>query len=167
MSGLPVDDAIQIEDGIPVWVVRVVNARRFRGVQGVIKARVVKMREGAVLLTNLDLYDIPDQPYFIHRVLDLGEATCAAWARALARERSMIVEVHCKGTGGEHRLTAWLNGPLDLADVKIAAEHCGRLPDQKVLAVDRAVDGIADLQKQRKSIAHSWDELAAKLERGK
>ncbi len=62
-------------DGRPAWRVAVPNPPQFRNVRSEIDFSLFNLKAASLPAYWLRLYDIPHQPYFVHRVLDLGDAT--------------------------------------------------------------------------------------------
>ncbi|MBI3547624.1 MAG: hypothetical protein HY078_01090 [Elusimicrobia bacterium] len=76
--------SLEYQDDLPAWRIRVPNPEHFEGVRYTVECRLFKLPQGAVLASLLRLYDVPTQPYFVHRVLDLSDANVQKYIDLLA-----------------------------------------------------------------------------------
>lgn len=83
-------------DNRPVWWVAVPDPQQFRDVESKLDFSLFKLRTGALIAYWLRLYDIPDQPYFVHRVLDLSDAHAFQYAKRMAASNRLLVLLETK-----------------------------------------------------------------------
>lgn len=82
---------IDYKNGLPAWRLKIVQPERFRAVEVRLATRAFKMPQGALLGVLLKLYDVPDQPYFAHRIMDLSDERVARHARLCADEGRILL----------------------------------------------------------------------------
>ncbi|MFH2203681.1 MAG: hypothetical protein ABIJ96_11235 [Elusimicrobiota bacterium] len=126
-------------DGVPAWTVRVAQPSRFKDVRMTLEFGSFLLPTGGLLACILRLYDIPDQPFYVHRVFDLGDETVAKYLRTSLASRHWIVEVRGGGEDRDVFRVAQLT-PTDFqARCENILEHNRRL--------GRRIDGDAALRK--------------------
>lgn len=126
-------------DGVPAWTIRVPQPSRFAAVRMTLEFRSFRLPGGALLACIYRLFDIPDQPFYVHRVFDPSEPEVGRYLEASRERNHWFVElkgggqdkdvcriVSLAGTGFEesHRLALARNGELG-----------GRLRGAKTLSV--------------------------------
>ena len=84
-------------DDKPAWRVFVQNPQQFRNVESRIAFSLFKLRTGALLAYWLRLYDLPDQPYFVHRVLDISSEEALCFLQRMAAVNCLLVILATKG----------------------------------------------------------------------
>ncbi|MDE2293041.1 MAG: hypothetical protein KGL53_13240 [Elusimicrobia bacterium] len=85
-------------DDKPAWRVAVPHPARFRSVQYRIRFQLFALPQGVLLGWWLRLYDVPDQPYFVHRVVDLGDAVVWDYMRKLAQKQVIVLVFESTGS---------------------------------------------------------------------
>jgi hypothetical protein len=99
---------LAVIDGLPAWQVRVVQPDRFREVRCTLDLRLFKMPQGGLFAVLLQLYDVPNQPYFIHRVLDLSDPEVIRHLDLCCKNGRLVIAFDTVGQG------AGYNRPLPL-----------------------------------------------------
>lgn len=84
-------------EGKPAWVIRVPQPGRFKGVERSLQFRLFYTPQGALIACLLKLYDIPDQPYFIHRVFDISHDSVWEFLTQLTRSGNCALDFESKG----------------------------------------------------------------------
>lgn len=84
-------------EGKPAWVIRVPQPGRFRDVERSLQFRLFYLPQGALVTCLLKLYDIPDQPYFIHRVFDISHDSVWEFLTQLTRSGTCTLDFESKG----------------------------------------------------------------------
>lgn len=79
-------------DGLPAWTIRVPQPSRFRRVPYTLEFRAFKLAQGALLACIYRLYDIPDQPFYVHRVFDLSDDEVARYLKESEKSGLWVVE---------------------------------------------------------------------------
>lgn len=124
-------------DGLPAWTVRVPQPSRFRAVETTLEFRPFLLPSGGLLACILRLFDVPSQPFYVHRVFDLSEAEVARYLKRSRETPYWVVEI--KGGGQDAdvlRIVALARTGFD-EGLKAASAHNKR--------VGRALDGAAAL----------------------
>lgn len=85
-------------DEKPAWRILVPHPARFKRVQYRIRFQLFALPQGILLGWWLRLYDVPDQPYFVHRVVDLGDAVVWDYMRRLAAKKVIVLVFESTGT---------------------------------------------------------------------
>lgn len=103
-------------DNKPAWRISVPHPARFRGVQYRIRFQLFALPQGVLLGWWLRLYDVPDQPYFVHRVVDLGDSVVRDYMERLAQGKSIVLVFESTGTepGFAESLSVEATGVEDL-----------------------------------------------------
>lgn len=81
---------LEYVDGVPAWGLRVVRPQRFQDVRYVLQARLFRLRQGALISILLKFYDVPDQPYFIHRVMDLADPAVVQYIETCVQQGRLV-----------------------------------------------------------------------------
>lgn len=79
-------------DGLPAWTVRVPQPSRFRHAPYTLEFRAFKLAQGALLAGIYRLYDIPDQPFYVHRVFDLSDEEVTRYLQESEKSGFWVVE---------------------------------------------------------------------------
>lgn len=85
-------------DGLPAWTIRVPHPSRFLKVKTSIEFRSFLLPKGGLLACIFRLYDIPDQPFYVHRVFDISETEVSKYLKRSTEAMHWVAEL--KG-GGE------------------------------------------------------------------
>lgn len=85
-------------DEKPAWRILVPHPARFKRVQYRIRFQLFALPQGVLLGWWLRLYDVPDQPYFVHRVVDLGDQVVWDYMRRLAAKQVIVLVFESTGT---------------------------------------------------------------------
>ncbi|MBI4678761.1 MAG: hypothetical protein HY748_14370 [Elusimicrobia bacterium] len=101
---------LAVIDGMPAWAVRVVQPDRFSEVRCILEPRVFKLPQGALFAVNLQLFDVPEQPYFIHRVLDLSDPEVVAHLDLCGRTGRLVIAFDTVGQAVGYNRTLELDG---------------------------------------------------------
>lgn len=154
--------SLHYEGGRPAWRITVVQPSRFKEVNYELRARLFRMPQGSLLGVLLNLYDVPDQPYFIHRVMDLSDKEVSKYVRGCVKEGNLVAVFEPKGEddGFERELTV---------DIR-AWETClrqGQAHNRKV-DVDgaKALDAFLEVfnaVSREKGVEPAWEEVDRSL----
>jgi hypothetical protein len=82
---------------MPAWRISVVQPSRFSEVRYELSCRLFRLPQGALFGVLLNLYDVPDQPYFLHRVMDLSDPEVVRYLEACVRAGSITALFEPKG----------------------------------------------------------------------
>ena len=85
-------------DDVPAWGIRVPQPSRFRDAGITLEFRTFLLPKGGLLACILRLYDIPDQPFYVHRVFDPSDSSVSDYLR---RSRDIPLWVLELSGGGE------------------------------------------------------------------
>ena len=104
MLALPMSDSsgektveLFFQDEVPAWRITVPQPQRFRGVKYDIWFQLFTLPSGTLVGCWLRLYDVPDQPYFVHRVLDLGDEVVQQYMERLRKSSKMVLVFESTG----------------------------------------------------------------------
>lgn len=89
--------SLHYEEGRPAWRLSTVQPSRFKEVRYEVQARLFRLNDAALLGILLNLYDIPDQPYFIHRIMDLSDPEVLRYVEACGRHGKILTVFEPKG----------------------------------------------------------------------
>jgi hypothetical protein len=150
-------------DNKPAWRISVPHPARFRGVQYRIRFQLFALPQGVLLGWWLRLYDVPDQPYFVHRVVDLGDSVVRDYMERLADGKSIVLVFESTGTeaGFAEALSVEATGVEDLL-----AEGVRRLgamggPDGRA-ALDAFMDIFNEALPARGDVGAAWKAVIEK-----
>ncbi|MFH2201623.1 MAG: hypothetical protein ABIJ96_00765 [Elusimicrobiota bacterium] len=82
---------IHYYDDAPAWKILASDPARFKGVNYDLEIKLFRLPEGGLVGVWLRLYDVPDQPFFLHRVLDPSDATIGAYLDALGKTGKLML----------------------------------------------------------------------------
>jgi hypothetical protein len=88
---------LDYDDGNPAWRLSTVQPSRFRDVRYSIQTHLFRLPEGALIGILFNLYDIPNQPYFIHRIMDLSDPEVERYVEACIRHKKIVTVFESKG----------------------------------------------------------------------
>jgi hypothetical protein len=89
---------VEYVEGRPAWPVSVVHPSRFRGVEYDLAFELFRLPQGALIACLMRLYDIPESPYFLHRVFDLSFAPVREYLHALVDAGDWTLVLESKGS---------------------------------------------------------------------
>jgi hypothetical protein len=145
-------------EGRAAWKLDLEQPESFRSVELRLRVRLFRPRHGAVFASWLRLYDLPDRPYSIHRVLDISDSACQRWLGAAAREGA--IELLLPG----YRRTLSVE-EFHIAElVELAQIHIGQ---QKAPDGDAALQSFLGVfnaaQKERYDVERAWKRVEESL----
>lgn len=153
---------LHYEEGVPAWQLSTVQPSRFKEVRYEVQARIFRLREGALLGILLNLYDIPDQPYFVHRIMDLSDPEVLRYVEACGRHGRIVTVFEPKGVEEGFKRELDLDSAL--------WQRClleGRAHNAAIHADgDRALESFLEVfQKasRERGVEHAWDEVDRRL----
>lgn len=114
-------------DGLPAWTVAVAHPERFRDAEYDAEFRLFRLPQGALVACLLALFDVPEAPYFLHRVFDPELAAVRRYLEDIARGDGWLLVLRSRGSepGFTRKL---LPDASDLQDcLDAAAEYNGSL----------------------------------------
>ena len=126
-------------DDVPAWTIRVPHPSRFKKVRTTLEFRRFLLPKGGLLACIFRLYDIPEQPFYVHRVFDISEAEVAKYLKRSAETMVWVVEL--KG-GGEDQDVIRI---LSLKDTGFREGYREVQASNKKLG--KRLDGSASLQR--------------------
>ena len=89
------------QEDLPAWRITVPQPGRFSKASYDIQFRLFTLPSGTLIGCWLRLYDVPDQPYFVHRVLDLGDAVVQKYLRRLLDAKRLMLVFQSTGEADE------------------------------------------------------------------
>jgi len=146
--------------GKPGWRIRVPQPERFRGVDYDVRFRLFPMKKGVLVGCWLRLFDIPDQPYFVHRVLDLLDPDVMLYMSRVEKAGRMALVYESMGAS-EGFVEAVSVKDTGLADLLAEAGSLiqGREPvGGEVL--DAFMKVFNEALTARKDVGQAWDAVA-------
>lgn len=88
---------LYLYDGIPAWNIHVPQPSRFRHVKTTLEFRAFRLPGAGVLACILRLFDVPEQPFYVHRAFDPGDPGVSDY---LAKsQESLLWVVELRGSG--------------------------------------------------------------------
>jgi len=81
---------LEYEGEQPAWRISMEKPLSFSGVRYELLGRLFRLPQGALFAILLNLYDIPDQPYYVHRVLSLEDRQALNYLNACVRHGSIV-----------------------------------------------------------------------------
>ncbi|MBI4834289.1 MAG: hypothetical protein HY811_05675 [Planctomycetes bacterium] len=79
------------KEGVPSWEISPPDPNTFKGVRKSVIFRMFYFPEGALLASFTKLYDMPDQPYLFHRILDISDALCKKYIESLISSGQVLL----------------------------------------------------------------------------
>jgi len=158
---MPVD--IHYYDDEPAWKVVAADPSRFRGVNYDLEIKLFRMPTGGVVALWLRLYDVPDQPFFLHRVLDPTDETIGPYLRAIKKAGKIVVMFESPGEQEGFAVELPVN-PEGVKEVLEGAQsHNEQLGDGAI--GDKAVEDFLQVfnpsLKEDKSVEAAWEKVSA------
>jgi hypothetical protein len=89
---------VEYIDGRPAWPVGVVHPSRFRGADYDVQFCLFRLPQGSLIACLLRLYDIPESPYFLHRVFDVSFPPVREYLHALVDAGEWMLVLESKGS---------------------------------------------------------------------
>ena len=149
---------LDYDDGNPAWRLRTVQPSRFRDVRYSVQTHLFRLPEGALIGILFNLYDIPNQPYFIHRIMDLSDPEVERYAEACVRQSKIVTIFESKGEEAGFR--------RDIAIDAEAWRECilqGRAHNDTIDADgDRALEIFLDIFhriSRERGVEPAWEEI--------
>ncbi len=90
-------------DDVPAWSIRVPQPSRFRNAAISLEFKTFLLPKGGLLACLLRLYDIPEQPFFVHRVFNPGDSSASDYLTRTLDAPLWVLELH--GGGQDPDLT--------------------------------------------------------------
>ena len=149
---------LHYEDGRPVWKITVVQPSRFREVPYEIIPRLFTLPSGALLGILLNLYDVPDQPYFIHRVMDLSDPEVERYIGACVRDKSLLAVFEAKGTDKGFTRDLKVDVRAWEACLRQGLRHNGKVELDGEEALKVFLDVFNQASRER-GVEHAWNEV--------
>jgi hypothetical protein len=147
-------------EGRAAWKLDLEKPESFRSVELRFRIRLFRPARGALISTWLRLYDLPDQPYSVHRVLDLSDGACQRWLDAAAREH--VIELMLPGYERTLSVEEFCIAELvELGQIHIAQQTA---PDGNK-ALDIFLEVFREAMDQRHDVARAWKAVDESLKR--
>lgn len=118
-------------DGLPAWLVRAPQPSRFKDVRMSLQFADFPLPNGGLLACILRLYDVPDQPFYVHRLFDPGDPGVAEYLDRCEKRRHWIVEIASGGQDPEVFRVASLDGAGFDERLRAARAHDRRLGSKR------------------------------------
>lgn len=145
-------------DEKPAWRISVPHPARFKGVRYRIRFQLFSMPQGVLVGWWLRLYDVPDQPYFVHRVVDLGDSIVWDYMRRLDATQTIVLVFESTGTeqGFAEELSIDGTGLGELLkDGERRLQAAGRTDGRA--ALDAFMSIFNDALPKRGDVGAAWD----------
>ena len=88
---------LYLYDGFPAWKIRVPQPSRFREVRHTLEFRPFHLPTAGILACVLRLFDIPEQPFFVHRAFDSADPQVAEYLEQSRTSLLWVVELRGSG----------------------------------------------------------------------
>lgn len=88
---------LYLYDGFPAWKIRVPQPSRFREVRNTLEFRPFYLPTAGILACVLRLFDIPEQPFFVHRAFDSADPQVADYLEQSRQSLLWVVELRGSG----------------------------------------------------------------------
>jgi hypothetical protein len=150
--------SLHYEDKHPTWKLRTVQPSRFREVRYRLQTRLFLLPEGALLGSLLNLYDIPNQPYFIHRIMDLSDPEVGRYIEACGRRSQVTAIFESQGQEPGFRRKIDLDGPAWLTHLIQGRAHNARIHSRGDKALEIFLDIFHRVSRER-GVEPAWDEV--------
>lgn len=144
-------------DGAPAWRIVAPNPARFRGVDYELEFKLFKFPRGALLAAWLRLFDVPERPYFLHRVLDLGDSETFGYMQRLRDAGKIVLLFESKGEQGDFAIELPVSGQALGAALDAGKGHIRSRRDPDGPATLSAFLAIFDpVLRERGDIQRAW-----------
>ena len=150
---------LDYEGDDPAWRLRTVQPSRFRSVRYQVQTRLFLMPEGALIGLLFNLYDIPNQPYFIHRIMDLSDPEVDRYVEACVRCAGIAVIFESKGEEAGFQRDIQLNAGEWRACLEEGREHNAAIETDGNRALEIFLDVFHRISRER-GVEPAWDEIA-------
>jgi hypothetical protein len=147
-------------DECPAWKVVAPAAERFKDVEYRLAFHVFCLPQGALIACWLRLYDIPDQPFFLHRILDVSDARVAEYLERMASSKKLVLLFASSGEQEDFAIDLDLSNS-ELGEVlRTATEHMQSLaaPDGRA-ALEAFLAVFDPALKSRGACDLAWDDV--------
>jgi hypothetical protein len=114
----------------PAWKIVVPDPERFRGVNYDLEIRLFRMPRSGLVAYWLRLYDDPDQPFFLHRVLDPSDDAIAKYLGAVRDGNKIVLVFESPGEQGSFAVDLPVNGKGLGEVMEMAVNHSKQLGDE-------------------------------------
>ena len=84
-------------DEFPAWTIRVPQPSRFQDVRLGVSFAAFPLPTACLIACIIRLYDIPDQPFYVHRVFDLTDEGVAEYVERSAAKKHWVLEIRGGG----------------------------------------------------------------------
>jgi hypothetical protein len=147
-------------EGRAAWKLDLEKPESFRSVELRFRIRLFRPPRGALMSSWLRLYDLPDQPYSVHRVLDLSDGACRRWLEAAAREQ--VIELMLPGYVRTLSIEEFCIAELvELGQIHIAQQTA---PDGDK-ALETFLEIFREAMKERHDVERAWKAVDESLKR--
>ena len=146
-------------DEVPAWRITVPQPKRFQGVRHDIWFQLFTLPSGTLIGCWLRLYDIPEQPYFVHRVLDLGDEVVQQYMERLRTARKLVLLFESTGEADEGFAEEVVIGANQLErPLRDGLERVERLGDvDEEAALDDFMDVFNTALRERGDVGQAWE----------
>lgn len=149
---------LHYQDGRPAWSLRTVQPSRFRDVPYEMHLRLFRMPQGALLGILLNLYDVPDQPYFIHRVLDLSDPSVSRYLSACVEHRGLLAVFEAVGEEAGFQREIEIDPELLASALREGAEHNASIQADGEQALESFLNVFNPVSRER-GVEPAWEEV--------
>lgn len=147
----------------PAWKIVAADPSRFRGVNYDLEIKFFRLPTGSLVALWLRLYDVPDQPFFLHRVLDPTDETIGPYLRAVKEAGKIVVMFESPGEQEGFVVELPVN-PEGIKEVLAGAESHNEELGDKVNG-EKAVEDFLRVfnpsLKEDKSVEVAWEKISA------
>jgi hypothetical protein len=158
----PLTLTLQFDEGRPAWKISAVQPSRFRDVNYEVTVRVFRLPQGALLGVLLNLYDVPDQPYFLHRVMDLSDPTVERYVLAAIEHGRLVAVFEPKGEDEGFRREFSLEPRRWEQCLREGREHNRSVQVDGGRALERFLE-VFNPASREKGVERAWDDVQQKL----
>ncbi len=147
----------------PAWKIVAADPSRFRGVNYDLEIKLFRMPTGGLVALWLRLYDVPDQPFFLHRVLDPTDEIIAPYLRAVKKAGKIVVMFESPGEQEGFAVELPVN-PEGMEEVLGGAlSHNEQIGDEAngEKAVEDFLQVFNPALKEEKSVESAWEKVRA------
>ncbi len=143
----------------PAWRLRTVQPSRFRNVRYKVQTRLFLMPEGALIGILFNLYDIPNQPYFIHRIMDLSDLEVEHYINSCVHHGRIVTVFESKGEEIGFRRDIELDAEKWRQCLQEGLAHNSSIDTDGDRALEIFLEAFHRISRER-GVEPAWDEIA-------
>lgn len=152
---------LDYRDGDPAWCLRMVQPERFKEVDYKLIVRTFLMPKGGLIGVLLKLFDDPDQPYFVHRVMDLADPNVVKHVEACADAGKIVAVFEPVGQSPGFSRPLELDGGEWGRCLQEGLDHNKAVGADGDIALDSFLNIFRPVSETR-GVEEAWEELDKK-----